>query len=358
MPVYPVPEDSPGWHALRDGRFGADWKCIDRSAFPHLDPAAVEAGASGFGHIGGSEIAGLFGVQPEFGKSRLRLFLEKAGLVTAEDVPDEPGSIVWFGKRKEATIAAMAAELYGWSVSKGGYAIHDRIRGMAASLDYVIAEPGPEERRRGWSGPGALQVKNTHWLNHRGEWVNDEPPLWILLQLQQEIGCAGYGWGAIAAEVGGNMILAYRYAARPQIADMEETAVAEFWRDLRAYLAGDESRLPTVDGSSSTARALRDLYPNVPPDMPLDLTGSNSAAVKAAAFVVAQADKKAAEERYQLAKSELEAELKGHTRAFCDEWWIKVATVEDNPGRVATPGEIIGARKGSRRLTVTGRVGQ
>jgi predicted phage-related endonuclease len=301
-------------------------------------------------NIGGSEIAGLFGLHAAFGQSAYALHMVKSGRIPEPPVEDGPGSRVWFGVHMEPIIAAMGAELYRWTLEKGGYCTDDQQPGMACSVDFVITEPGPAEVELGFTGPGILQIKNTDWLNHRREWVGGEPPHWILLQLQHEIACAGYAWGAILPCIGGNELPVYRYAARPVTAALIRDRIAEFWEGVRT------GKPPSIDGSDSTADAIRAAFPSVPDTQPIDLRGHNELPFICTQFILARENKKASDSAYQAAKNELEAILAGHTKAETDGYRITVAVVKETPPRAPGPGEMIGGRASSRRLTVTERI--
>jgi len=298
-------------------------------------------------NIGGSEIAALFGLHAGFGQSAYTLHHVKAGHIEAPPVDDGPGSRVWFGVHLEPVIAKMAAELYGWKLDKGWYCTDDTTPGMACSLDYVIAAPGDAEEALGFTGPGVLQLKNTDWLNAKREWVNGEPPHWIVLQLQHEMACAGLTWGAIVPLVGGNELPVFRYAARPRtIAEIRQT-VSEFWDDVRA------GREPPADGRDSTAAALKALYPTLESDEAINMEFDNRMPDLVTQFLVARENRKASNEAYDTAKNEIEEKLKGHTRAYGLGWNIKVSVRRGSPDRAAKPGEIIKGRAASRTIAAS-----
>lgn len=305
-------------------------------------------------HIGGSEISGLWGVQAGWGMSAFTLHMVKSGRIPAPPVDSGPGSRIWFGIKKEPLIASMAAELYGWALQKGSYNIDDTTPGMGASIDYIITEPGPEEVKLGFSGPGVLQIKNSDAIEFRRSWTEDEPPFSILLQLQHEIACSGLSWGVIVPEVGGNSLPAFRYAARERTITMIREKVTEFWQRVRDH------KPPHVDGSDSTADALAALYAGVPEDLVIDLTTNNEAAEICAGVIVASADRKGAEKNEQVWKNRLAELMAGRKRAICTGYAINGVFVADNPGERAgdlDPDKIIGKRAGSKRWTVKELVG-
>ena len=298
------------------------------------------------GYIGGSEVAGLFGVQQDWGASRFTLFQVKSGKIRAPEIEQEPGSRVWFGKRKEKLIAEMGAELFGWKIRPGPYAIDDRCEGMAASLDFVIDAPGEREASMGFEGPGYLEIKLVDFLVHKREWTGGEPPFSVLLQHQHGLACSGFSWGVIVCEIGGNELRPYHYGARPKHADMIREKVTEFSGDVKA------GRVPNTDGTESTAQALKDLYATVRNDNALDLSENKRANDACVNFLIAAAHNRESKRRYDEAKNEIEEMLKGNVFAQLPGFEIRVAVTPEKPDRVAKPGEVIKGRAETRRLSI------
>ena len=50
-------------------------------------------------NVGGSEVAALFGVQPDFAMSAMTLHLVKARRIEPPEVDDSPGSRIWYGRK-------------------------------------------------------------------------------------------------------------------------------------------------------------------------------------------------------------------------------------------------------------------
>lgn len=276
MTLYPIPAEPEAWHALRAQ------------------------------HVGASEVSALFGAQPDYAPGIFALWHTKAGLVPRENV-DNPRT--QWGLRLEEAIATAAAEREGWLVQPGQYASHTC--GLGATLDRIIAEPGEEERKAGLTGPGVLELKNADWIAHRRAW-GEEPPLFILLQLQSQLLATGFGWGAVAVLVGGNDLRIYRYRPRPKIQAEIAKRVAAFWASVRA------GRKPEPDGSDATFRVLRELAPEVSAEEePADLTEDNEAPVLAAEAIDLAKQRKAIEKREQAVKAQLFAKLGPHR-------WAKV----------------------------------
>lgn len=302
-----IEHDSPEWHALRAR------------------------------HVGGSEIAALFDIQlPDYMTTRFALWHVKKGNAPS---PFVDGPRPRWGLKLEEAIAHAAAEQEGWAVAKGGYVSDETTAGLGCTLDYVI-EADPNEE-----GPGALECKNTDWLQHKRTWTNDEPPPHVLLQHQHQLAATGYTWGAVACLIGGNDLKVYRYKARPKLIAEIRRRVAAFWASIDA---GEE---PPIDGSESAAAVLTSMYPEIVDDA-LDMSANNEWAEAAHDFWSAGAEKKKAEEAYDLAKNRIARLLDGHKRGYGNGWAVNCIVTPANPGRPPKPGELIGKRAEARRYSV------
>jgi predicted phage-related endonuclease len=292
-------------------------------------------------HVGGSECSALFGVQPAYAMGLFALWHVKAGKIQP---PVVDGPRPRWGLLLEEAIAQAVREERGWTVTKGGYVMDETTPGMGCTLDYV----GECDEL---DGPGCLEFKNTDWIVHKKSWTNDEPPLHVLIQLMHQLGCTGYKWGAVVALVGGNDLRIYRYAARPGlIADIRKRVTA-FWRSI------DEGKPPAIDGSDSAFHALRELHPEIVDDA-IDLTGDNEFPNLCAELDAARTARMEAEKHEDHLKAQVMEKLGDHKRGWTDGWSASITVVAANPGKVITPemcGEVIGARKESRRLNVKER---
>lgn len=280
--------------------------------------------------IGSSEVAALFGVQAAYQQSHYALWHTKRGI----EPPPVGGPRVAWGKRLEAVIAEAVAEEHGYAVTPGRYAIAEGCR-AAASLDFeVAADPAGE-----FQGPGVLETKNADWLIHKRQWTDGEPPLHILLQLQHQLLCTGWQWGAVAALVGGNDLRLYRYAARPKL-------IADIRRRIDAFWASKEP--PPVDGSDSASHVLAALY-SAPVDDALDMSGHNEWPDAVDGFLRAAAAKKEAEAEYGLARNRVAALLGNHKRGYGAGFSVTTVITPARPSRPPEPGEVIPGRAESRR---------
>lgn len=303
-----------------------------------LPPTPAEWHAIRLKHIGGSEVSALFGVAPAYALSLYALHQVKAGAAPA---PPVGGERVEWGIALEPFIARAAAKRKGWKLHDPVYAVDDTTPGMGSTLDYIM-EAGPEEIADGMTGKGVLEIKNVDSQVYRDSWLNDEPPFHILLQHQHQMACAGMQWGVIAALVGGNELLTWRYRVKPDLIGAIRQRVAKFWADIRA------DNVPDVDGAESTADVLRSLYPEVVDDA-IDMTENNEWGEAVAGFISAQKAKKAATQDYDEAKNRVVSLIGSHKRAYGGGYSVSVVVTAAKDDRQAMPGEIIKGRAESRR---------
>lgn len=306
MALYPIPADREAWHALRAQ------------------------------HVGASEVSALLGCEPPYALGVRALWEVKAGRAPRPDVTHERAA---WGLRMEEAIAAAAAEREGWDVRPGRYASLD---GLGATLDRIIAAPGPNDEDA--AGPGVLELKNVDWTVHRAQW-GGEPPAHILVQLQAQLAATGFAWGAVAALVGGNGLHVYRYTARPRLQAEILARVAAFWRSVA------EGKPPAPDGSDATYRALIAVNP-VEDEEPADLTGDNEAPQLAADFLRLSAEIKEREAKRAEARNRLIEKLGPHRWAEATGFRISQAVTPEKEPRPARAGEVIPGRAESRRLIV------
>lgn len=300
MTLHPMPTDRAEWLALRQQ------------------------------YVGASEVAALFGVQADYQLSHYALWHVKRGIAP----PPVDGPRVTWGKRLEEVVAAAVAEEHSAIVQPGRYAVADGCQ-AGASLDFeFIADPIGE-----FPGPGVLETKNVDWMIHRRQWTDGEPPPHILLQLQHQLLCTGWAWGAVAALVGGNDLRLYRYAARPRL-------LADIRRRVDAFWASTEP--PPADGSDGASHVLAALYPT-PVDDSLDMRDSNEWPEAVQQFIDAAAAKKDATEQYDEARNRVAALLGNYRRGWGGGYSVSTAITPAKPDRLAEPGEVIRGRSEARR---------
>jgi putative phage-type endonuclease len=266
-------------------------------------------------HVGGSEIAALFDCCPYL--TRLELWLSKRGEVS-DEIPDTDR--MFWGRTLEEGIAQGVSAMKGWVVENPhGYFTCDDTPGMGCTPDRVLPTLDG-------TGNGLLQIKNIDRLVFMG-WEDGQPPLQYQLQLQHELACAGYSWGALAVLIGGNQLEVFRYDAHPGAIGKIKIAVREFWESV-AF-----GKPPKAVGEDYDI--LRELYgQSFGP--PVDLSADNESPALCSAALDAAERRKAAEKEEKSAKASILQKIGDAGRATCNGFSIKRTPVKKD-GYVVKP---------------------
>lgn len=286
-------------------------------------------------NVGSSEIACLFNAQADYQLSRFALWHTKAGTVPRPDIQGE--RLMW-GTLMEEAIAMGVTETKGWPTRKGAFYTDPTTPGMSCTLDFEI------DHAEGYEGPGVLETKNIDMIQHKRSWTDGEPPLHILLQLQHQLACTGFKWGAVAGLVGGNRLEVYPYLARPKLITDIRRRVTEFWQSIA------DNKPPLVDGSDSASEVLSNLYPVIVDDA-IDLRESNEWPEAVHQFMDATQRRKIGNEYYDEAKNRVVSLMQGHKRAWGAGYAVNCAITPAKESRPPKPGELIPGRAETRRYT-------
>lgn len=278
-------------------------------------------------HIGGTETAALFGLSPYV--TPFELYHRKTGAIPEPKFSDNER--VFWGKFLEPSIAAGVADIRGWQIAKvTDYMVNDRCPGHGASLDYEILG---DER-----GPGILEIKTVDFLTFRNEWEDEKPPVHYELQLQTQFACSQYSWGVIAVLIGGNDMRIFDYEARPKSIAKIETAVAEFWSNVRA------SRAPSPDFSVDH-EAVSTLYGKAGGGW-TNLTGNERAEALCRAYVDLGRTETDASKQRKAARAEILTLLGNADTATCGNFKISAGVTD----QVTVPEYV---REAHRKLRIT-----
>lgn len=221
-----------------------------------LNSLSAEQAAHRATHIGGSEIACLFGCGYQ---TELELWLTKAEQL---EKPVLEGEHIEAGIFLEDGIARWAAWRHNWNIRRvNRYIEHRTVKGWGASLDYEIV--GHE------AGAAPLEIKNVNWFAAREGWEltvgEEEAPLHIELQLQHQIGATGRKWGAIAANANNKLMTLVREPHQRTIDAIGEK-IEKFWDSIARGVAPEPN--PARDLAT-----LKRLYPEAVVGKTLDLAG-------------------------------------------------------------------------------------
>lgn len=260
-------------------------------------------------HVGGSEVAALFGEHAQV--TPFELWHRKKGTLPEVDLSDNDR--VFWGSILEPAIAAGVSKKTDWTVRKVHRYLSNPDVGLGGSLDYEIV--GQANR-----GPGVLEIKTADWLVVKN-WEDSEPPLSYMLQVQSYLALTGRSWGCMAVLVGGNDLRLFEFERRPATIAIIEAKVSAFWQSIRDGIE------PKPDFGKDAA-SLGALYAATEEGKFIDLNGSNRAPELIAQYQQAAADEKDAEVRKKAAKSELLTLVGDAERAFCGEATISAKTIK------------------------------
>lgn len=307
----------------------------DLSAVQWVEPESEEAWlALRAKHVTSTEAAALFGLSP-YG-TRFELWHRKKGNVASAFEENE--RTVW-GKRLQDAIAYGVGQERGWKVAPmNEYAYIPALR-MGSSFDF---QAYCETR-----GIGILEIKNVDYSVYKREWLDDEAPDHIEVQLQHQLEITGYAWGCIAALVGGNTLKIVERERDPDMGAAIRQEIESFWKSI------DLGHEPSPDFTQD-AETIARLYSR---------SGGGEKAMDdphlerlAKSYLQALSDEKLAAGIKEATAAEIKTIIGNSDVVFCNGVKISAKEVAGNPGKEITPdmvGQIIGARKGYRPLRVT-----
>lgn len=293
-------------------------------------------------HIGGSDIASLFGMS-KF-TSKWQLWMEKAGKLQPEDLSDNKA--VQAGKFLEVGIASWAASKWDMTISKvNEYHVCDDVVGMGASLDYATDEGVPVEIK--WSARGF------GW-----EYMEDtitRAPEQYLLQCQHQMACYGgeYAWLISLID---NEPRRMKVPRNEDIVEAIKSACVEFWFSIATKTPPDPDF--NMDADAITA------FVSNGPITDIDLDGSAEQLFKdyadaSVACKKAEAKKESAKAQLMLmASGILETKNTSSDKAVarCGDYKMLISKVEKNPGKKITEdmvGTLIGKRAGYTTVRIS-----
>jgi predicted phage-related endonuclease len=278
--------------------------------------------------VGASEVGALFGHNPY--KSRMSLYYEKSGLLTP-DTDESPA--MRRGRLLESAVAEAVREVRPeWKIEKAVEWLCAEDIGMAATPDFIVHCPK--------RGRGVLQAKVVIPAVWESNWTPTMAPLWIALQVQQEMLLEGVSWGAIGVLVADMWKLPlglYELDAHPGTQAKLAAAVERFWADVRV------GNVPALDPERD-AETVRALYPQDNGNA-IDLSRDNRIGELLDRCETLKDSKNAAEQELKCIDTEIRAKIGDATTAYLPGWRIKCGTINVKAHAVAA--------STYRRLTVT-----
>ena len=277
-------------------------------------------------------VPALFGLSPYM--TKFELYHAKASGV---ELPFKSNKRVEGGNRMEQYAAQEVAEAMGWKVEP--FKDYMRIPGkrMGSSFDCEATKPDGSK--------GILEIKAVDFFIHKDQWVDDQAPEHIEIQLQHQLECAErYEWGAIAAFTGIYDFHIYERERDREFGSALCSAVDAFWDDVA------NKREPEPDFARDLD--IITLLHKGADGEKLDKTEDADFEELLARFDRWKETEKTAGKEASKAKAEIHHILQGATGAFTDKYRVTAGYTKDNAGREAKPGEIIGARQGYRQCLV------
>lgn len=256
-------------------------------------------------HVGGSEIASLFGESSYL--THFELWVMKSGKV-ATPFPDNDR--IFWGNVLEDAIGRGTALKTGWQVEKcHDYHVNDNCPGMGCTPDFLIVDKNGRK--------GILQTKNVDRMQFI-QWEDEQPPMAFLLQLQHELACTGFTWGVLGILVGGNDLRLYEYEVHPKAVAKIEAAVKDFW------LSVEQAKEPKA--FADDYEMVRLLY-NEANNEVIDLSGDNYLPELCTIAMEAAERRKAAEKEEKDAKAQIIQKIQNCGRAIVNGFTIKKTQV-------------------------------
>jgi predicted phage-related endonuclease len=221
-------------------------------------------------HIGGSESATLLG--HGMFDSMFSMYMDKTGQ-KPDDFSDS--TRMQWGRRLEYSIRDGIAQDLQYDPDdclymEDTYLWANGPARLGSTPDAILAYPSYKviEALGEVAGPGVFEIKNTDSLVHKQKWVDDEPPIQYIVQLQHYMAVTGYEWGVLGALVGGNTPYVYFYRRHEPTIEAIKAASVEFWQRV------EDGNPPPIDDSLATENTIKAAYPR-DNGLEADLTGDN-----------------------------------------------------------------------------------
>ncbi|WP_417790318.1 YqaJ viral recombinase family protein [Terasakiella pusilla] len=257
-------------------------------------------------HIGGSEVAALFGLSSFM--TPFELWHIKKGNIEAPNLDDNER--VFWGNVLEPAIAKGIAQLEGFQIRKvHRYLSSEDVPGMGASLDYQIIN---HQR-----GTAPFEIKAVDYLEHR-DWPEENgvktPPMKYALQVQSQIALLNSKWGCLGALVSGNTPEKFNFDRHNGVIAKLSGGIEDFWYSIST---GKE---PEPDFNKDY-RTIEQLYG---PDANSfeDRTGDDQLLGLCAAYVGAREDEKAASKSKEALRGKIIKRIGKKARVKVDQFTI------------------------------------
>ena len=173
-----------------------------------------------------TDVAAMLGLSPY--KSRLSLWMEKAGVIEPDDLDDNPFAL--WGRRLQRPVAIGICEDEGWGAQDlTGLYLRDPESRLGASMD---AKASGGDR-----GNILLEIKTTGYFGEDSGWFKDVAPIHIEFQIQTQLHLAikdgqDIQCGCIGALSGRKETRLYFREHDAALGAMIEEEAKKFWRSI------------------------------------------------------------------------------------------------------------------------------
>ena len=255
-----------------------------------------------------TESAALFGLSPYL--TAFELYQRKVGALT--DEIEQSGRMTW-GLRLQDAIALGVAQDLGLRVRRiNSYWRHDdEATRMGSSFDFEIIDHP--------SGPGLMEIKNVDFIVYRDEWLADEAPPHIEVQVQHQLEVANRDWALIVAMVGGNTVKTIRVERDRAMGAQITAAIRAFWQRV-------DAKTPPAPDYAKDAETIRALFKDGS-GAPLNAKGNNYLQALVGAYDKAREDEKDAAARKKAAQAEILTMIGNAEKVLGDGWSISAKTI-------------------------------
>ena len=295
-------------------------------------------------HVGGSDVAALFGESPYM--TKLKLWQIKKGNMQPANLDDVER--VQAGNFLEGGIMAWAN--WKWEsqfVQPKAYFKHPSVKGMGCTPDGIWVREGDMSQ-----GDRVLcQIKNVDSImfNKKAGWEADgdnitDAPLHILLQCHHEMAVTGVGVLWLIVCVGGNRLHRMVIERDDMIIRSLEREVAKFWESIEA----NDPPSPDYQEDGEVIKYMRSQLDLI--DGQVDLSGNNALHAAIEDYkAAADQEKESKEDKTTFSNKILD--LAGNTKKFiCGGYKCTIVETSGTPDSIITQdmvGQVIKGRSGS-----------
>ena len=208
-----------------------------------------------------------------------------------------------------------------------GYVVHPN-NIMGATPDYIhpIADGKPIYTNGGAKitkddGLGLIELKTANSFSFKDKYVDGEPSLCYIVQLQHQLACTGYKWGRIVTLVDNAKLDIATYKRDDAFLYMHERRCQKFWNDVKNNIE------PEATNSKKDTEVLKQLYP-----ADYEEKGDFSDNEKLLDLIIkwqeCKTDKSIISKKYTKLGNDIRQIIKNYRISFCNQFQIKIGENE------------------------------